>query len=70
MPYCLVVPSRVTRQFSAIVRPGRQAFTAATTAICSEFLLFRGRYGSVIAAELLLRSFLHSLLPLAFLCPQ
>ena len=70
MPYCQVLASRDTRQIFAIVRPGHLAFAPAMTAIYSEFLLLRGRYGSVLAAELLLPSFLHSLLPLAFLCPQ
>jgi hypothetical protein len=64
------VHNRLARIFSAIIRPGQLPFARARTAVCSQFLRRRGCYGGVFAAELLLRSFLHSLLPLAFLCPQ
>jgi len=55
---------------SAIITVGRPAFALERAALCSQFLRQRARYGGVFAAELLLRSILHSLLPLAFLCPQ
>jgi hypothetical protein len=64
------MPSPVAQQILAIIRPGGAAFAPARTAVCSQFSQRRGRYGGVFAAQLLLRSFLHSLLPLAFLCPQ
>jgi len=55
---------------SAIITVGCLAFALARAPLCGQFLQQRGRYSGVFAAELLLRSFLHSLLPLAFLCPQ
>jgi hypothetical protein len=68
--YCPLLPSRLARIISAIITPGSLRFAPARTAVGSQFLQRRGCYGDVFAAELLLRSFLHSLLPLAFLCPQ
>ena len=65
-----MLPSPDAEQISAIIRAGGQAFALARTAASSPFVAQRGCYGGVIAADLLLRSFLHSLLPLAFLCPQ
>ena len=64
------MPSAVTQQILAIIRPGSLTFAPVTTGVCSQFRQRRGRYGGVFAVQLLLRSFLHSLLPLAFLCPQ
>jgi hypothetical protein len=68
--FCPVLPSPAAQRISAIIRPGGLASALASTAARSLFVVQRGCYGRVIAADLLLRSFLHSLLPLAFLCPQ